>query len=219
MTSSPRTGGRLIAASALLACGGILLLCAGLRPHASAPAPRPALAAVQTAAPRRAEASPAPTMNGIPTSPPPTPGGQSTSEPANTAGPAAATASTAPSAGAPLHDPLPLPHPGSSEAADRSIQQAMGDASRQDLAPGDEELLLHQGRAAWLAETTEYTQVRIQAATARRDTASSTDTGGRAPAVVRLVWAGADPAGTFLDGRTAAVHFTQNGYGSWNRTP
>ncbi|MGW2994590.1 hypothetical protein ACWDA9_23435 [Streptomyces sp. NPDC001193] len=95
----------------------------------------------------------------------------------------------------------------------------MDDASRQDLALVDEELLLRQGRAAWLVETAEYTQVRIQAATARLDTASSTDTGGRAQAVVRLVWAGADPSGTFLDGRTAAVHFTQNGDGSWNRTP
>ncbi|MFE5773188.1 hypothetical protein ACFQ7O_33085 [Streptomyces sp. NPDC056485] len=112
-----------------------------------------------------------------------------------------------------------MPHPGSGEGADRSIQQAMDDASRHDLALVDEELLLRQARAAWLAETAEYTQVRIQAATARRDPASSTDTGGRAQAVVRLVWAGADPAGTFADGRTAAVHFTQNGDGSWNRTP
>ncbi|MGW6412296.1 hypothetical protein ACWF95_34595 [Streptomyces vinaceus] len=112
-----------------------------------------------------------------------------------------------------------MPHPGSGEAADRFIQQAMDDASRHDLPRTDEERLLRQGRAAWLAETAAYTQVRIQAATARRDPENSTDTGGRARAVVRLVWAGADPAGTLLDGRTAAVHFTQNGDGSWNRTP
>ncbi|WP_407842131.1 hypothetical protein ACE1OC_43035 (plasmid) [Streptomyces sp. DSM 116496] len=89
-----------------------------------------------------------------------------------------------------------------------------------------EQQVLALGRTAWLAETVGYTQVRIQAATARRDTSPPTGTGpgpGPGPrepvrAVVRLVWAGADPAGTFLDGRTATVRFTQNGDGSWNRT-
>ncbi|MGW0751976.1 hypothetical protein [Streptomyces sp. NPDC002587] len=108
-----------------------------------------------------------------------------------------------------------LPHPGSGEAADPLIQQALDRAGPRDLPAADEELLLRQARAAWPAETASYTQVRIQAATARRDTP---DTDGRLRAVVRLVWAGADPAGTFLDGRTAAVHFTQNEEGSWNRT-
>ncbi|WP_369776288.1 hypothetical protein [Streptomyces sp. R33] len=112
-----------------------------------------------------------------------------------------------------------MPHPGSGEAADRFIQQAMDQAGRRDLQPADEELLLQQGRTAWLAETADYTQVRIQAATARRVAETGPDAGGRARAVVRLVWAGADPAGTLLDDRTAAVHFTQNGDGSWNRTP
>ncbi|MEV7525624.1 hypothetical protein [Streptomyces sp. NPDC091371] len=103
-----------------------------------------------------------------------------------------------------------LPPPGSGEAADPIIQQVMDAASPADLPASDEALLLREGRTAWLAETGRYTQVRIQAATARRKS-------GRG-AVVRLVWAGADPAGTFLDGRPAAVHFTQNGDGTWTRT-
>ncbi|MEU9148086.1 hypothetical protein [Streptomyces sp. NPDC048349] len=107
--------------------------------------------------------------------------------------------------------PGDLPPPGSGEAADPIIQQVMDAAAPRDLPAADEALLLSQGRAAWLAETARYTQVRIQAATARRDP----DNGGGA--VVRLVWAGADPAGTFLDGRPAAIHFTQNGDGTWTR--
>ncbi|MCX4546900.1 hypothetical protein [Streptomyces sp. NBC_01565] len=108
-----------------------------------------------------------------------------------------------------------LPHPGSGEAADPLIQEVMDEASPRDLPPADEALLIRQGRAAWLEETGRYTGVRIQAAIARRDTAADGGEPGRA--VVRLVWAGADPAGTFLDGRPGAVYFTQNGDGSWNR--
>ncbi|MEU7506442.1 hypothetical protein [Streptomyces lavendulae] len=104
-----------------------------------------------------------------------------------------------------------LPPPGSGPAADPLIQQALNQASTPDLPAADERLLLELGRTAWLAETSSYSQVRIQAATARQDGAPSR-------AVVRLVWAGADRAGTLLDGRPAAVHFTQNGDGSWNRT-
>ncbi|MFI5831978.1 hypothetical protein ACIA6C_32785 [Streptomyces sp. NPDC051578] len=114
-----------------------------------------------------------------------------------------------------------LPPPGSGPAADPIIQQALDRASAPHLPPDDERRLLEIGRRAWLTETGGYTQVRIQAATARRDTTASTAVvaGDRQPvrAVVRLVWAGADPAGTFLDGRTATVTFTQNGDGSWNR--
>ncbi|MFI8345266.1 hypothetical protein ACIF8W_35135 [Streptomyces sp. NPDC085639] len=67
------------------------------------------------------------------------------------------------------------------------------------------------GCAAWLAETARYTQGRIQATTARRES-------DRDGSVVRLVWAGADPAGTYLDGRTAALHYIRSGEGSWTRT-
>ncbi|WP_405444597.1 hypothetical protein [Streptomyces erythrochromogenes] len=104
-----------------------------------------------------------------------------------------------------------LPPPGEGPAADPLIQQALDRASRPDLLPADEQQLLTAGRAAWLAETVRYTQVRIQAATARR-------TPDRDGAVVRLVWAGADPAGTYLDGRTAALHYIHSGEGSWTRT-
>ncbi|MEW1639806.1 hypothetical protein AB0469_37815 [Streptomyces sp. NPDC093801] len=112
-----------------------------------------------------------------------------------------------------------LPPPGSGPAADPIIQQALDQASPPDLPPDDERQLLDLGRQAWTAETAGYTQVRVQAATARRDTAPpAAGDPARAQAVVRLVWAGADRAGTFLDGRTATLHYTQNGQGSWNRT-
>lgn len=120
--------------------------------------------------------------------------------------------------------PQELPPPGSGPAADPLIQQALNQASSPDLPTADERRLLELGRTAWLADTARYTQVRIQAATARRDTPPAPDPSPNAGshelvrAVVRLVWAGADPAGTFLDCRTAAVRFTQNGDGSWNRT-
>ncbi|OEJ30003.1 hypothetical protein BGK67_00100 [Streptomyces subrutilus] len=95
-------------------------------------------------------------------------------------------------------------------AADPIIQQVIDAATPRDLPATDEALLLGQGRSAWLAETARYTQVRIQAATARRDPGAG--------AVVQLVWAGADPAGTFVDGRPATIHFAQNGDGTWART-
>ncbi|KMO96022.1 hypothetical protein [Streptomyces roseus] len=112
---------------------------------------------------------------------------------------------------------MELPPPGSGPEADPLIQQALDRASRPDLPPRDERLLLAAGRAAWLTETAGYTHVRIQAATARRDT--GLDANWReVRAVVRLVWAGADPAGTLLDGRPATLLYTQNGNGSWKRT-
>ncbi|MFF3214144.1 hypothetical protein ACFYYB_26145 [Streptomyces sp. NPDC002886] len=115
--------------------------------------------------------------------------------------------------------PAELPPPGSGPAADPLIQQALDQASAADLSPAVEQQVLALARTAWLAETNGYTQVRIQAATARRDTPAPTGAGLSAMrVVVRLVWAGADPAGTFLDGRTATVRFTQNGNGSWSHT-
>lgn len=119
-------------------------------------------------------------------------------------------------AGAEAPVPGELPPPGSGPAADPLIQAALDRASPPDLPPATDRQLVADGRTAWLAETAVYTQVRIQAVTARRDTGGPA---GRARAVVRLVWAGADRAGTFLDGRPAAVYFTQNGNGSWERTP
>ncbi|MEV6574865.1 hypothetical protein [Streptomyces sp. NPDC051577] len=115
--------------------------------------------------------------------------------------------------------PGELPPPDSGPAADPIIQRALDRASAPDLTARDEQRLLVLGRTAWLGETAGYTRVRIQAATARRDTTPTPQASTTAPvrAVVRLVWAGADPAGTFLDGRTATVNYTQNGAGAWNR--
>lgn len=129
-----------------------------------------------------------------------------------------------------MSGPSELPPPDSGPAADPIIQQALDRASAPDLPARDEQRLLALGRTAWLGETAGYTRVRIQAATARRDTTPVARTSPGTPqthrpvattgpvrAVVRLVWAGADPAGTFLDGRTATVLYTQNGAGAWNR--
>ncbi|THA49452.1 hypothetical protein E6R62_28025 [Streptomyces sp. A1136] len=112
-----------------------------------------------------------------------------------------------------------MPPPGSGPAADPLIQQALDQASTRDLPADEEQRLLDLGRTAWLGETAGYSQVRIQAATARRDNTPAVDPHAQHPlrAVVRLVWAGADPAGTFLDGRTATVTFAQNGDRSWTR--
>ncbi|MGW1766499.1 hypothetical protein ACWCQL_20795 [Streptomyces sp. NPDC002073] len=113
--------------------------------------------------------------------------------------------------------PSELPHPGSGPAGDFLIQQVLDHATPRDLEPADEAALLLRGRRVWLVETAGYSRVRIQAATARRGN-STADIDGAVRAVVRLVWAGADPAGTFLDGRPGTVHFTKNGDGSWKRT-
>ncbi|MFD9411539.1 hypothetical protein ACFWBN_31575 [Streptomyces sp. NPDC059989] len=226
MTSRPGTythnGWRLIAASAVLGCAGALLLYAGLRPHAEPGAgtpPRQTSAAVRTVTPLASVTEQAAGGVGAAdaTGPAPSPAGR-TSRPHEVDGAGAAGLSLSPATAAALAtSPTPtpsgpgeLPPPGSGEAADPLIQQVIDTAAPRDLPTADETLLLYEGRVAWLAETDRYTQVRIQAATARRGPA-----GG---AVVRLVWAGADPAGTFLDGRPAAVHFTQNGDGTWTRT-
>ncbi|WP_240801954.1 hypothetical protein [Streptomyces sp. A1136] len=127
------------------------------------------------------------------------------------------SAPQASSAGEPVRQELPPP--GSGPAADPLIQQALDQASTRDLPADEEQRLLDLGRTAWLGETAGYSQVRIQAATARRDNTPAVDPHAQHPlrAVVRLVWAGADPAGTFLDGRTATVTFAQNGDRSWTR--
>ncbi|MFE9846531.1 hypothetical protein [Streptomyces goshikiensis] len=204
--STPRNGGRLIAAAAILSSAGIMLLYVGMRPQDEEPATRPAPPAVRTAAPDTpAGTSPAAAVGTVPA-----PAGTASATPTISLT-AAATPGKAPPAAAASE----LPHPGSGEAADPLIQEVVDKASPRDLQPADEALLLRQGRAAWMEETTRYTRVRIQAVTARRNTDGD---GGPGRAVVRLVWAGADPAGTFLDGRPGSVHFTKNGDGSWKQT-
>ncbi|MFD7972522.1 hypothetical protein [Streptomyces clavifer] len=119
-----------------------------------------------------------------------------------------------------------LPEPGAAPRADPLVQRALERAVPADLAPADERQLTVLGRAVWLAEvtgadrakwpgyfpdpvmTSGYSRVRIQGLIARRDNEH------RADAVVHLVWAGADPSGTFLDGRTATLRFTRQA-GTW----
>lgn len=212
--STPRSGGGLLAAATALACAGTFLLHLSTQPQDKKPTARPAPAAVRTtSAPVMAGARAAPDATGTPASVSP-PGRARSTSASTTATAAAPSVMSSPANMA--AGPSELPHPGSGEAADPLIQQVMDKASPSDLPPADEALLLRQGRAAWLAETARYTRVRIQAVTARRDTTA--DDGGPGRAVVRLVWAGADPAGTFLDGRPGTVHFTQNGDGSWKQT-
>lgn len=205
--STPRSGDRLLAAATALACAGTFLLHLSMRPQDETPARRPAPTAVRTAAPDTpAGTSPAAAVGTVPA-----PVGTASASPTISLT-AAATLGKAPPAAAASE----LPHPGSGEAADPLIQEVVDKASSRDLPPADEALLLRQGRAVWLEEAARYTRVRIQAVTARRDTTAGD--GGPGRAVVRLVWAGADPAGTFLDGRPGSVHFTQNGDGSWKQT-
>ncbi|MFF3431435.1 hypothetical protein [Streptomyces sp. NPDC002602] len=228
MNTSRWTGGRLLAAAAILTTAGTLLIHQGLRAPAAdrstgSPGPRTVAIANAPASPasqpeaRDAVAGPSPTGHGAP--------GQPAADAASApSGPARPTQSGAASA------PGELPPPDSGPAADPIIQRALDRASTPDLPARDEQRLLALGRAAWLGETAGYTRVRIQAATARRDTTPTPQAPTGTPqthqqvaatppvrAVVRLVWAGADPAGTFLDGRTATVLYTRNGE-SWNRT-
>lgn len=207
MTPTPSTGVCLLTSAAVLTATGAFLLYTGLHSAGTPPS------AIQTPLAAMPVRSPHP-------APPPVRSSASPSaSPVAQAGKDTAAAPSAHvptwSGSAPNGGPAPhfqqLPPPGSGPAADPLIQQALDQASSPDLPAADERLLLGLGRTAWLAETSSYSQVRIQAATARQDGAPSR-------AVVRLVWAGADRAGTLLDGRPAAVHFTQNGDGSWNRT-
>ncbi|MGW2586437.1 hypothetical protein ACWCYZ_34890 [Streptomyces virginiae] len=207
------TGGRLLAAAALLAGTGIWMLSTGLTPAAieqpsgtrgsGTPTGRPGPTGPAPDRPASSGASaPDVSPRAVTTSVSPWP---ATAAPTTTApNPADST----PDGDAPASE---LPPPGSGPAADPLIQQALDRAGRSDLPPADERYLVTAGRAAWPAETVRYTQVRIQATTARREP-------DRDGAVVRLVWAGADPAGTYLDGRTAALHYIRNGEGSWTRT-
>lgn len=106
------------------------------------------------------------------------------------------------------------------------MQHALDRATAPDLPKASARRLTALAKAVWTADATgtgrnrwpgyftdpapqaTYTRFRIQAAATRRDPHHP---GG---AVVRLVWAGADPAGTFLDGRTATIRFAPKG-DSW----
>ncbi|SNT33106.1 hypothetical protein [Actinacidiphila glaucinigra] len=119
-----------------------------------------------------------------------------------------------------------LPPPGAEPEADPLVQHGLDQARVEGLTPATARHLVALAKAIWTADVTGagrdrwpgyftdpvpqavYTRFRIQAAVADRDTARPK------AAVVRLVWAGADPAGTFLDGRTATIRLTKKG-ASW----
>ncbi|WLQ53902.1 hypothetical protein P8A21_41055 (plasmid) [Streptomyces poriferorum] len=141
--------------------------------------------------------------------------------------PAAPAAGSTPAAVSPAPSAVPstpvLPEPGAGPRADHLVQRALDRALPRDRAAPAEAELTALGNAVWTAEVTgarrrrwphyfrapdapaAYSKVRIQASIARRDRSRS------AGAVVHLVWAGADPSGTYLDGRTATVQFARQG--------
>ncbi|MGW7258678.1 hypothetical protein [Streptomyces sp. NPDC054834] len=146
--------------------------------------------------------------------------------------PASPTTSAAASTSAPV-----LPPHGEGTAGDHAIQAALETAWPADLPARDAQQLLDQGRALLRADATGMGRerwpavfpdvgrglapafaragFRLQAAIARRDGA-----GDRA--VVHLVWAGCDRAGTCTDGRITDWHFTrtsQKGASAWIPQP
>ncbi|MFJ5218757.1 hypothetical protein ACIP98_29060 [Streptomyces sp. NPDC088354] len=121
---------------------------------------------------------------------------------------------------------MDAPPLGAGPAADHLIQEGLDQAEPSGLSlPADTAArAVAIGRAVWTADATgvgrerwpdyftdsapaaAYTRFRIQAAAAHRDRSQGV--------VVRLVWAGADPAGTFLEQRTATVRLIRKGT-SW----
>ncbi|WSU86947.1 hypothetical protein OG215_41315 (plasmid) [Streptomyces globisporus] len=135
------------------------------------------------------------------------------------------SASASPAAPSPSESPTGrqnLPPSMSGPRADPVVQRALDDAMPADLPADVAHEVAELGVEVWLAEVTGrgrdrwpdyfsdhgartavYTQVRVQAAIGRKDPAGP-------GAVVHLVWAGAGPAGTFMDGRTATVRFIRD---------
>jgi hypothetical protein len=205
VTTSPptRVSGRVLVSAALvLAAAGCALVAFAVQGGATA-TPAPAATASGPASPQARTASPSPTQV--------TPARQR---------PIAETPS-ATAAATPVSRASELPPQDSGPIADPIVQRALDQALPANLPAATAKHLVSLGRAVWTAEVTGtgrqqwphyftgagpssgYTRFRIQAATARRDSSSR--------AVVHLVWAAADPSGTFLDGRTATVHFTAEG--------
>ncbi|MFF5894032.1 hypothetical protein ACFY72_35485 [Streptomyces globisporus] len=110
----------------------------------------------------------------------------------------------------------------SGPTADPVVQRALDGAVPADLPTRIAHEVAELGVEVWLAEVTGrgrerwpdyftdrgartafYTRVRVQAAIGRKDPVGP-------GAAVHLVWAGAGPAGTFMDGRTATVRFIRD---------
>ncbi|MGW6557614.1 hypothetical protein [Streptomyces hydrogenans] len=205
MTRTPSYGRPLLLGLALLLAGTAVLL----RDPDTDPAPRPQNAArpapTQTAPPATRAPLPVPPAAG-PDHADTTPAGDHT------------TSTPAPRETATLR-PVPSDQPvsGDGPAGDYAIQRLLDRTTPTDLAPTTARHLTRLAARVWLAETTgagraawptyftatdlraPYHDVRIQAAVAHQRGLPA----GRAE--VRLVWAGADAAGEFRDGRTARV--------------
>lgn len=194
-----------LAACLVLAAAGIVLLTLAAGPDTTPP---------QTAPPQTSASARQPSAS---------PSAARFSTPPAATRPASPNLQTSRAPAAPVRE---LPPPGAGPVADRWVQRALADAVPADLPAATERRLVTLGRAVWTAETTGtgrdrwpgyfhpsatpaaiYGRFRIQAAIARRTSP------GRV--VVHMVWAGADPAGSFRDGRTATVHLTNKETGLW----
>ncbi|MGI5255633.1 hypothetical protein [Actinacidiphila glaucinigra] len=203
------SGTALTVTAAVLAITGATLLALNTSTTATTTPPKPAAAAPTAAGPAGEDTRTATA---------------STTHPPRTRAPASPAVRTAAAA-----DPAvgtALPPPGAGPSADPLVQDALEHDTRSALPAATARRLATLAKAVWTADVTGtgrerwpgyftkaapqaiYTRFRIQAAVAHRDPDYPTS------AVVRLVWAGADPAGTFLDGRTATVRFIQKGK-SW----
>ncbi|MEU6621957.1 hypothetical protein ABZ926_14450 [Streptomyces litmocidini] len=200
MTTPDAPYGRLLLLGlALLLAGAVVLLHDGTAPR---PAPNHAQpAAVRTTPPATHPAAPA-----RPAAGPGNADGTTTPDPT----PDTPTASTRPV-------PSDQPVSGDGPAGDYAIQRLLDRSTPTDLPPSTARHLTRLAARVWIAETTgtgratwpayftgsdlraPYHDVRVQAAVAHQ----AGQPAGRAE--VRLVWAGADAAGEFRDGRTARV--------------
>ncbi|MFJ2745432.1 hypothetical protein ACIO3O_37885 [Streptomyces sp. NPDC087440] len=138
--------------------------------------------------------------------------------PPHTASPAAVQAQQPePTQSAAANSPGGLPAPGEGPRADPAIQRVLRAAIPDDLPAPAARRVEALGRAVLVADVTgrgrhlwpaffppgqpvrAFTRVRVQAAAAQAD--------GDGRAVVHLVWAGADPGGTYRDGRPHTLRF------------
>ncbi|GGW17317.1 hypothetical protein GCM10010264_72320 [Streptomyces globisporus] len=201
MTATTRGPAALIIATVLLAATGMVLIGIGT---SSSPT------AVSTPGPESPATPVVPTSRSHP----------GAAERSAAAGSSASVSASSPSASPPGRQNLPPSMSG--PEADPVVQRALDDAVPPDLPTDIANEVAELGVEVWLAEVTGrgrerwpdyftdrgartafYTRVRVQAAIGRKDPVGP-------GAVVHLVWAGAGPAGTFMDGRTATVRFIRD---------
>ncbi|MFF5505844.1 hypothetical protein [Streptomyces roseolus] len=206
--SPPSYGRPLLLGLALLLAGAAALL----HPGTTTPAPPPPATRAQPAA-----AHPATPAGRFDRPSPPT-AGQDREDSGGTAEPDRTPTATATAAAAgPGSVPSDQPVSGDGPAGDFAIQRLLDRTTPTDLPPSTARHLTRLATRVWIAETTgagrtewpryftgrelraPYHDVRVQAATAHRNGRNADR------AEVLLVWAGADAAGEFRDGRTAHV--------------